>query len=207
MRIPIRVSGGASTLPAALLIVSVALGAADLHVSGSGDDAGGNGTNGSPWRTIGRALEAAGEGDAIRIHAGLYDTAAGEVFPLDLRPGVAVVGDDPGACEVRGEPDEAVFRFPADVPFPPSTRIEGLTIKGGEVGVWVAFDGGLLVEDSEPAITRNVIRGNVLEGVICMANQGGGSHVIRSPENPGQFSAIVSDSDRHVVQPLGQSGD
>ena len=55
------------------------------HVSGSGDDATGDGSEANPWRTISHAFEEVGAyGPVIEVGEGDYDAAAGEVFPIDI---------------------------------------------------------------------------------------------------------------------------
>lgn len=44
----------------------------ELHVAVGGDDAAGDGSEGRPFASIGRAARAAGPGTAIRLHAGVY---------------------------------------------------------------------------------------------------------------------------------------
>lgn len=59
--------------------------AADLHVSPSGDDAGGDGSSGKPFATPARAVQAlrgrkAGDGARILLHAGTYPVQGGLRF-------------------------------------------------------------------------------------------------------------------------------
>ncbi|RMF69524.1 MAG: DUF1565 domain-containing protein [Cyanobacteria bacterium J069] len=55
------------------------------------DDA--NGSQQSPYRTIGRALRRAVAGTVVQLAAGTYSTATGETFPLVIGMGVTLVGD------------------------------------------------------------------------------------------------------------------
>jgi len=56
-----------------------------FHVSGSGDDYMGDGSAGNPWRTITHALGKTGAyGPVIEVGAGEYDSAAGEIFPINI---------------------------------------------------------------------------------------------------------------------------
>lgn len=57
-----------------------------------GSDFDGDGSPERPFRTITMGLQAAASGDVVRVGPGLYDALHGEVFPLEPRPGVAVVG-------------------------------------------------------------------------------------------------------------------
>jgi len=53
------------------LALTASLGAAELHVAVSGDDAN-PGTTGAPLRTIQRAADLAQPGDVVTVHAGVY---------------------------------------------------------------------------------------------------------------------------------------
>ncbi|MDD1421394.1 DUF1565 domain-containing protein [Dolichospermum sp. ST_sed1] len=58
-----------------------------------GNDKTGNGSISAPWRTISQALEASSSNSVIILSPGTYSTQTGEVFPLMLKPGVAIQGD------------------------------------------------------------------------------------------------------------------
>jgi hypothetical protein len=58
-----------------------------------GDDAFGQGTPSSPFRTITRAMKFAISGDAILLNPGNFTAANGEVFPIIIKAGVLVQGD------------------------------------------------------------------------------------------------------------------
>ncbi|MEY3223337.1 MAG: hypothetical protein RLZZ203_2193, partial [Cyanobacteriota bacterium] len=65
-----------------------------LFVSSSlGNDKTGNGTAIAPWQTITQALEASPPNSVIILAPGTYSAKTGEVFPLMLKPGVAIQGD------------------------------------------------------------------------------------------------------------------
>ena len=59
----------------------------------TGNDKTGNGSISAPWRTISQALEASPSNSVIILSPGTYSTQTGEVFPLMLKPGVAIQGD------------------------------------------------------------------------------------------------------------------
>lgn len=77
----------------------------------SGDDMGGIGTPANPYRTLTRSLSVAAAGDTVRLLDGVYDEAAGEVWPQlvddaipptplpgpNVPDGVSVVGESTGA--------------------------------------------------------------------------------------------------------------
>ena len=59
----------------------------------TGNDKTGNGSASAPWQTITQALEASQSNTLIILSAGTYSAKTGEVFPLILKPGVAIQGD------------------------------------------------------------------------------------------------------------------
>ncbi len=58
-----------------------------------GNDKTGNGSISAPWRTISQALETSSSNSVIILSPGTYSTQTGEIFPLMLKPGVAIQGD------------------------------------------------------------------------------------------------------------------
>ncbi len=63
-----------------------------IYVSaGAGDDAGGNGTAGSPYQSITKGLSVAGIGNVVEAGAGIYDDDL-ETFPIRVPTGVTLTG-------------------------------------------------------------------------------------------------------------------
>ncbi|MCW9680314.1 DUF1565 domain-containing protein [Dolichospermum planctonicum UHCC 0167] len=58
-----------------------------------GNDKTGNGSESAPWQTISQALEKSKANTLIILSPGTYSTKTGEIFPLMLKPGVAIQGD------------------------------------------------------------------------------------------------------------------
>ena len=67
----------------------------------TGSDAGPEGTEADPFKTIGAALAIVTDEDEIRLLPGTYSADSGEVFPLDPR-GVSLVGWENGAPAAAG---------------------------------------------------------------------------------------------------------
>jgi len=100
------------------------LSAADIWVSGTGDDLTGDGSFGAPFRTIKRAMIPATSGDTIKVLSGDYNVAAGEDFPLDIKSNVDIIGQEAdeedwprigGDVNVESSDVEALFRVPVTV--------------------------------------------------------------------------------------------
>ena len=68
-----------------------------------GSDATGTGSQTNPWQTITHALTQVTPPVEIHIAAGLYDTALGESFPLNLGAGIALIGAGMGQTVIQGQ--------------------------------------------------------------------------------------------------------
>ncbi len=151
---------------ACLLGVGIPVRAADVYVdANSGSDATGNGSSGSPFRSITHALGLVNGGDRILARPGTYDIGNGEVFPLQLVPGTSLVstaGRSVTTIDASGSgPGIGVVRFPTTGSFSASDLLEGFTITGGFNGVEVLADG----QTTGPTIRGNTISGNQNAGV------------------------------------------
>ena len=82
-----------------LLLVAGLIGSAqatDIWVAGEnvGDDLNGDGSSGSPYRTITKAMIVANTGDVIKVLTGDYDVVANESFPITIKEGVDILGQE-----------------------------------------------------------------------------------------------------------------
>lgn len=68
-------------------------GAPEYFVNAASGSDSAAGTSAQPFRTLTRAIEAAGEDAVIKVAPGRYDSTTGERFPLVLRPGQVLLGD------------------------------------------------------------------------------------------------------------------
>ncbi len=67
--------------------------ASPLHVSPDGDDADGIGTVESPLRTMTYAVQQLRAGEGLHLLPGVYGPTDGEVFPVTVPPGIAIIGE------------------------------------------------------------------------------------------------------------------
>lgn len=90
-------AGGETRFPA-LVVTAITAGPA-------GNDAAGRGTTGRPYRSLRRAVSAAGSGDTVRLLDGTYGEASGEVWPRQtgFPPAVAPGANLPAGLRVQGE--------------------------------------------------------------------------------------------------------
>lgn len=136
-----------------------------------GDNTVGNGNESAPLKTITQALQIAAPNTVIMLAKGTYSTDSGEVFPLMLKPGVAIQGDA-------------------------SSKGQGITIQGGGEFLSRSFGGqnvtiigathseltgvtvtnsnprgyGLWIESTNPVIAENTFTGNTQDGVSVNGN-------------------------------------
>ena len=90
----------------------------------SGNDAGA-GTAADPWKTIQVAVNRSNAGDRVRIVAGACP-AADQLYPVDVKPGVSIVGDGSDATIIDNTGSglgDAAFSLSGAQDFPPSQRL------------------------------------------------------------------------------------
>jgi len=142
--------------------------------AGTGDDSN-DGSFGSPWNTITRALASVEgtEANPVTIHvaAGTYSASTnGETFPLNMKSWVSLSGADAETTILDAEKEAGHVIYCRDLN---SVTIRGFTITGGlENDEWAVSNGaGIYCSDSSITIENNIITGN------CASNSfwGGGS--------------------------------
>ncbi|MEB3209769.1 MAG: DUF1565 domain-containing protein [Leptolyngbyaceae bacterium] len=132
----------------------------------TGNDASGDGSQRSPFRTLTHALRNARPGTTIRLSPGIYSAETGEQFPLRLVPGVTVYGNP----STQG--DGILIRGGGDFISPTATR-QNIAILGANeatlAGVTVTNPNhrgyGVWVESSHPTIRRSTLTGNQHDGI------------------------------------------
>ena len=139
-----------------------------------GSDVTGNGSQSNPWKTITFALYQikGAERTTIHVAAGTYSTTSGEGFPINIKDGVSLVGAGAEATILDAKNTRRVMRCVSI--FDATTRIEGLTIRGGRN---VSIGAGLFISaGSVLTIINNKITGNT-NSVSASLNAGGGIYV------------------------------
>ena len=111
--------------------------AADIWVSGTGSDLGGDGSSAEPFRTIGRAMVQAVPHDVIKVLSGDYGIADGEVFPIAIKHGVDIIGQEGSPANyprIGGDVEDgdvrALFEVVADTADRTGILISGLRFVG-----------------------------------------------------------------------------
>jgi hypothetical protein len=79
-----------------------------FHVNAaSGNDDTGTGCITKPFKTIIHGLAVADSGKTVRVAAGTYDPANGEVFAIAIPRGVSLIGEDRETTIIRKPPDQS----------------------------------------------------------------------------------------------------
>jgi len=81
----------------------------------NGSDDTGSGSEGSPWKTITKALSEARKGDVVHVAPGTYDTANGETLPITIPDGVTLEGTDWDRCVIRVNAEARGVRHAVDL--------------------------------------------------------------------------------------------
>ncbi|GAB4214772.1 MAG: hypothetical protein OHK0012_13500 [Synechococcales cyanobacterium] len=167
-----RALGNPSTLMAVSEIPATA---PILHIDPTnGDDSRGNGSTAAPYKTITFALSRANAFTIFQLAPGVYSAETGEVFPLHLKSGMMLRGNEAelgvnhqivgGGAFISPTLGRQTIAILADT----GAELRGISVRNeGRRGyaVWV--------ESSSPRIVSNTFTGNVHDGVF-MAGQSGG---------------------------------
>lgn len=139
-----------------------------LYVSpAAGNDAGGNGSERAPFKTITRALQVAESNTAIVLAPGTYSVQTGEQFPLILKSNVKLQGN-PGS---RGQ--DVIIQGGGQFVSPTSASqniailaaTEGVSVSGVTVTNPNARGYGLWIESSSPTVTNNTFTRSTHDGI------------------------------------------
>ncbi|MBW4560228.1 MAG: DUF1565 domain-containing protein [Mojavia pulchra JT2-VF2] len=160
------------------------------------DTAGAGATAAAPYKTITFALAQAQPGTIIQLAAGTYNKESGETFPLLLKPGVTLRGDE----STKGQTilitgggfytSRTFARQDITILAENGTTITGVSVTNPNqrgTGIWV--------ESSNPTITNSTFTNSVREGIfvtgtgnptiennIFVQNQGNGVSVARAAQ-------------------------
>ncbi|WP_199247398.1 DUF1565 domain-containing protein [[Phormidium] sp. ETS-05] len=161
------------------------------------DTAGVGSSEASPYRTIAYALQQAQAGTVIQLAPGKYSQQSGEVFPLEIKPGVTVRGnlgtkgqgiviEGGGVYVSRTFASQNVTMYAAE-----DSKIEGVTVTNPNLrgtGLWIEStnpvvqhstftnslrDGIFVTGTGAPRIENNVFIGNDANGISLVRDAGG----------------------------------
>lgn len=127
-----------------------------------------DGSQGSPLKTISRALRQAKAGDRLQLAPGTYSTATGEVFPLAVPGGVTVIGNETnkgGGILITGSGRYISRTFAGQnttLLLETNAQLRGVTVTNPDTrgtGVWL--------ESTNPIITNCTFTNCKREGIFA----------------------------------------
>lgn len=154
-------------------IAQVPTAARTLYVNPlQGQDSEDGGSESRPLRTIGYAIELASSSGVtvVQLAPGSYTVDSGETFPLQLKPGIVLQGNEANNGEAVSVVGGGVFvtgmmgRQSATVVASDDSEIRGLTVTNPNTrgtGVWIES-----VNPIDPLIRNNTFTGNNRDGVF-----------------------------------------
>jgi hypothetical protein len=98
----------------------------------TGDDDTGTGSALQPVKTITRGFEIADDGATVLVAPGIYDEALGEEFPIRIRYGKNLVGENWETCIIRGHSETASYR-PCVVVMSTNSVFRKFTVEEGPI--------------------------------------------------------------------------
>lgn len=121
----------------------------------------------TPFRTIAYALQQAAPGVTVQLAPGTYSQETGETFPIQMKPGVILRGDESGkgqSIQITGSGAYNSRTFATQL-------VTILSASGGEIrGVTVTNPAsrgtGIWVEDTNPIIANSTLINSGREGVF-----------------------------------------
>ncbi len=132
--------------------------AAIWYVAPDGNDFNDCLSESTPCASITTAIDKASNGDTVVVLPGTYSTSTGESFPINLKPGLNLLGSSRDATIIFGQSDQPVLNIGNAVEdFSEATRVEDLTLQNGDIGLQV-YSSNYHV--SSPSIARICARWN-----------------------------------------------
>jgi parallel beta-helix repeat protein len=136
-----------------------------------GNDNIGNSSERTPLKTITKALQSASPNTVIILSKGTYSAETGERFPLMLKPGISLQGDQ------RSKGHDVVIRGGGDY-LSRTFGSQNVAIIGADrsklTGVTVTNSSrrgyGLWIESSSPVVVENTFAGNTQDGIAVTGN-------------------------------------
>ncbi len=146
-----------------------------------------NGIEAEPLRTVTRALEVAPPNTVIVLAPGRYSQGTGEVFPLQLKPGVTIQGT-PGSSERT-----AIIEGGGEFNSPSRSQQNAAIVAADRAGIaQVAVsnpDGyGVWIESASPTILESAFVGNRQTGIYVV---GGSPRVHGSYFSGNQVAGLI----------------
>ncbi|MBW4506519.1 MAG: DUF1565 domain-containing protein [Scytonematopsis contorta HA4267-MV1] len=172
----------------------------------TGADSAGAGSEATPFKTISYAIGQAKAGTTIQLAVGNYSQETGETFPLLIRQGVTLRGDDANRGQgviIVGSGKYTSPTFASQnitIRAENQSTITGLTVTNPE-----SRGTALWVESTNPVIASNTFVGSKRDGVFVTGN---GNPIIENnifTQNEGNGIAVVRSAKGEIKKNLFQS--
>ncbi|WP_227501568.1 DUF1565 domain-containing protein [Synechocystis sp. PCC 7509] len=129
------------------------------------------GSTQAPYKTISAALNQAQSGTVVQLAPGIYSATTGEVFPLTIKPGVTLRGDESTKGQTRVIIGSGNYVSPSFA----RQNVTILAESGSNVtGVTIANPSsrgtGLWIESTNPTVRNNTFTINNRDGVFLTGN-------------------------------------
>ncbi len=131
----------------------------------------GTGSAQAPYKTISTALDRAQPGAVIQLAPGIYSATTGEVFPLTIKSGVTLIGDESTKGQTRVIVGSGNYVSPTFARQNVTIRAEsGSTIAGVTIANPSSRGTGLWIESANPTVKNNTFTINNRDGIFLTGN-------------------------------------
>ncbi len=125
----------------------------------------------APYKTISSALNQAQSGAVIQLAPGIYSANTGEVFPLTIKPGVTLRGDEATKGQTRVIIGSGNYVSPTFARQNVTIRAEsGSSIAGVTVANPSSRGTGVWIESTNPTVRNNTFTTNNRDGIFLTGN-------------------------------------
>jgi hypothetical protein len=162
----------------AVVLCDASAHAADWYVDAlNGNNANNGWSSATAWRTLTHSLATipAPGTDTLHVAPGTYDTALGEAYPLVMRPGLRLLGDQGSSSTILEGAGFTLLSFDSDFSttgysFDSSSGADGLTLRNSFAGIEMLTNWNPV----SPAFHDLVIQGMQADGVSILTYGFGG---------------------------------
>jgi parallel beta-helix repeat protein len=125
----------------------------------------------APYKTISSALNQAQSGTVVQLAPGTYSSTTGEVFPLTVKSGVTLLGDESTKGQTRVIIGSGNYVSPTFARQNVTVRAEsGGTVSGVTIANPSSRGTGLWIESANPIVKNNTFTINNRDGIFLTGN-------------------------------------
>ncbi len=124
----------------------------------------------APYKTISSALNQAQSGSVVQLAPGTYSATTGEVFPLTIKSGVTLSGDESTKGQTRLIIGSGNYVSPTFARQNVTIRADGGTVAGVTIANPSSRGTGLWIESTNPTVKNNTFTINNRDGIFLTGN-------------------------------------